>query len=83
MAKEKKGGVMSKETKCRIILSDDNIHFQEYEADGRILTGDFWTKPDGFEFYYETVKDGQPMLIEIPWQHFHGVLRALTRFMSA
>lgn len=67
---------MSKETKTRVILSDQNIHFQEYEADGRLLTGDFWSRPEGFEFYYETIKDGQPLLIEVSWEYFHGVMQA-------
>lgn len=68
---------MEQERICRAILSEENVHFQEYECNTRLLIGDFWSKPDGFEFYYEMVRNGQPMLIEIPWQHFHGVLRVL------
>lgn len=68
---------MARNKHCRMILSEDNIHFQEYELDGKLLTGDFWGKPDGFEFFYECVVDGLPLLIEIPWEHFHGVLRTL------
>ena len=74
---------MPKQTDCRIILSDQNIHFQEYESEGKLLTGDSWTKPDGFEFYYEMVKDGQPLLIEIPWRHFHGLMQALAEKLAA
>ena len=68
---------MPVEKVCRVVLSSENIHLQEYESEGRLLTGDFWSKPDGFEFYYEMVRGGQVMLVEVPWEHFHGVLRLL------
>lgn len=66
---------MAKPTNCRIVIDADSLHFQEFVVDGKILTGDFEAKPDGFECYYEFIRNGQPFDIEIPWEHFHGLLR--------
>lgn len=73
---------MPQEKNCRVILSDENIHFQEYELDGKLLTGDFWSRPEGFEFYYESVSNDQPLLVEIPWRHFHGLMRSLAEKLA-
>lgn len=59
----------------RVIVGDDAVHCQEYHEGTRLLVGDFACKPDGFECYYDMVRNGQPIAVEIPWKDFNGILK--------
>lgn len=63
-------------TNTRIIISDDLIHIQEFDRQTNLLISDIPVKPDHFEGFFE-VRAGSPVLIELPWEHFFGVLRVL------